>query len=40
MENFINVFILLAHENEGFGINTNIFETNIINILLLISANI
>jgi F-type H+-transporting ATPase subunit b len=37
MENFINVFILLAHENEGFGINTNIFETNIINILLLIS---
>lgn len=37
MENFINGFILLAHENEGFGINTDLFETNIINLLLLIS---
>lgn len=37
MENFTNIFIFLSHENQTFGLNTDIFETNIINLALLIS---
>ena len=37
MENLRNIFIFLAHENQGIGLNTDIFETNIVNLLLLIS---
>lgn len=36
MENFTNIFIFLSHENQAFGLNTDIFETNIINLALLI----
>ena len=37
MENFNNIFTLLTHKNQGFELNSNIFETNLINLLLLIS---
>jgi F-type H+-transporting ATPase subunit b len=37
MENYLNIFFLLAHEIEGIELNKNIFETNLINLLLLIS---
>lgn len=37
MENFTNIFLFLANESEGFGLNTDIFETNIINLVLLLS---
>jgi F-type H+-transporting ATPase subunit b len=37
MENFTNIFMFLAHESQGIEFNTNIFETNIINLLLLIA---
>lgn len=33
MQNWVTFFIL---SNEGFGINTNLFETNIINILIFV----
>jgi F-type H+-transporting ATPase subunit b len=38
MENFIN-FLILSHESEevAFGLNTDILETNLINIVLLIA---
>lgn len=35
MENWVN-FFLLSSETEGFGINTDILETNLINIIILI----
>jgi len=35
MENFDQIFTLLA-EHEGFGLNTNILETGLINILALV----
>jgi F-type H+-transporting ATPase subunit b len=37
MEKFLSIFIFLAHENEGIELNKNIFETNLINLILLIS---
>lgn len=37
MENFSNIFIFLAHEDRGIRLNGDIFETNIINLFLLIS---
>jgi F-type H+-transporting ATPase subunit b len=37
MENFTNIFMFLAHKSQGIEFNTNIFETNIINLLLLIA---
>jgi F-type H+-transporting ATPase subunit b len=36
MENWVN-FLLLSNESEGFGINSDILETNLINIVLLIA---
>jgi F-type H+-transporting ATPase subunit b len=36
MTNVINSIILLSHESHGFGLNTNIIETNLINIALLL----
>jgi F-type H+-transporting ATPase subunit b len=35
MEKFTNIFIFLAHENKGIALNTDIFETNVINLILL-----
>lgn len=37
MENFTNIFFFLANESEGIALNTDIFETNIINLVLLLS---
>jgi F-type H+-transporting ATPase subunit b len=37
MENFNDIFAFISHKTEGIELNTDIFETNIINLLLLIS---
>lgn len=37
MENPFNIFILLANHSNSIQLNKNIFETNIINLLLLIT---
>ncbi|CAM9107053.1 unnamed protein product [Chrysoparadoxa australica] len=36
MDNWLSYF-LIANENEGFGLNSDILETNVINIVLLIA---
>jgi len=37
MENPFNIFTLLANHTDSIQINKNIFETNIINLLLLVT---
>jgi F-type H+-transporting ATPase subunit b len=37
MKNFNDISTFLTHTTQGFGLNNDIFETNIINLLLLIS---
>lgn len=37
MEKLASIFLFLSHESEGFGLNTDIFETNVINLVLLLS---
>jgi len=37
MENFNQIFTLIAEEERGFGLNLDIFETNLLNILALLA---
>lgn len=36
MESYKNIFIFLANKNQDFSINPDIFETNVINLILLL----
>ena len=35
MENLTNIFLFLSNENEGIQLNTDIFEANLVNLLML-----
>jgi F-type H+-transporting ATPase subunit b len=37
MEKLESIFLFLSHESKSIGLNTDIFETNVINLILLLS---